>query len=535
MGFEIADARGLGADYAGDLVVYLEAGPNPITAEAWANYTPDPGWLLNTPRQPHFDVLNVLGSPYRPTGEFTFHTDQSGFTWMSVAAVQNRVYPFDPNDYASLSPPLTTSAQAGYALATPLPGTIQYNSNDKNHENIHYAEHADGSRKLQHYVTDPWGNVYILKSVNSANDTAEKVAAAVDAAVLPEGWEKSSGYLDQNVSYLPIYSGNLSHANEFRDSADSAWMQIGWGRSGITLPAVVGEGMPIWGGSDSGLVLGTVRDDLIHGGGGDDRVEGGLGSDTLWGDAGSDTLIGGAGDDRLIGGEGRDVAYFAAAHTPGLGLVERSQGSVLVEGADTLEGVEILVFSNGTSVVTRDSALDPAGFDESAYLASNPDVAAAVQGGVFASAHDHYQRVGYAEGRAGAPDPAVDQAYYLEVNADVAAAVQAGQFASALDHFIRIGRAEGRDPTPLFDSGFYLTSNPDVAAAVAGGGIASAYDHYQSFGAGEGRSASPYFDTARYGEANPDVVAAGMNALDHFLTFGLFEGRTGYLTDDWGG
>jgi len=318
MGFEIADARGLGADYAGDLVVYLEAGPNPITAEAWANYTPDPGWLLNTPRQPHFDVLNVLGSPYRPTGEFTFHTDQSGFTWMSVAAVQNRVYPFNPNDYASLSPPLTTSAQAGYALATPLPGTIQYNSNDKNHENIHYAEHADGSRKLQHYVTDPWGNVYILKSVNSANDTAEKVAAAVDAAVLPEGWEKSSGYLDQNVSYLPIYSGNLSHANEFRDSADSAWMQIGWGRSGITLPAVVGEGMPIWGGSDSGLVLGTERDDLIHGGGGDDPIHGLGGNDTVWGDADNDVVYGNAGDDvlygnmgvdTLYGGQGADVAY----------------------------------------------------------------------------------------------------------------------------------------------------------------------------------------------------------------------------------
>ena len=35
MGFEIADLRGLGADYMGQMVVYLAAGDNPITAEEW--------------------------------------------------------------------------------------------------------------------------------------------------------------------------------------------------------------------------------------------------------------------------------------------------------------------------------------------------------------------------------------------------------------------------------------------------------------------------------------------------------------------
>src|SRR3546814_8560555 len=103
----------------------------------------------------------------------------------TMAAVQNRVFPCVAGDYASLDPPPTTSAQAGYALATPLPGTIQYNSNDKNHENIYRATDADGAPKVQYYVTDPWGNVYILKSVNAANDPAEEVAEAVEAAELP--------------------------------------------------------------------------------------------------------------------------------------------------------------------------------------------------------------------------------------------------------------------------------------------------------------------------------------------------------------
>lgn len=318
MAFEIADMRGLGADLTGEMVVYIESGDNPITAEAWASYTADPGWIENTPRKSQFDVLNVLGSPYQPTGQFTFHTDSQGYTWKAVSAVQNRAYPFDADDYAAYDPPLTTSAAAGYGLSTPLPGTIQYNSNDKNHENIYYALDGNGAAKTQYFVTDPWGNTYILKSVNAANDTPDKVAAAVDAAVLPEGWAKSTGTLAEDTSYFPVYSGDTAHANEFRDSADSAWMQIGFGSSGVTLPAMVGDGVPIWGGSDGGLLLGTAAADEMHGGDGGDTVTGSDGADTIWGDAGgdvvygnrgADTLSGSAGADFLHGGQDADVLY----------------------------------------------------------------------------------------------------------------------------------------------------------------------------------------------------------------------------------
>src|SRR3546814_21175774 len=106
-----------------------------MTAEAWSSYTADPGWTLNTPRQSQFDVMNVLGSPYVGTGMFTYHTDSLGYTWMAVAAVQNRVFPFVAGDYAFLDQPPTTSAQAGYAMATPLPGNNQDNRNDKNNQN----------------------------------------------------------------------------------------------------------------------------------------------------------------------------------------------------------------------------------------------------------------------------------------------------------------------------------------------------------------------------------------------------------------
>lgn len=306
MGFEIADLRGLGADYKGQMVVYLASGDNPITEEAWATYTPDPGFILNTPRQPKFDTLNVLGSPFQPTGSFTTITDSQGFTWLAVAAVENRVWPFDADDYAGHSPPITSSAQAGFLVPTPLPGTIQYNGNDKNHENIYRAEDSEGNPQVQYFVTDPWGNVYILKSVNAANDTPEEIAAAVAAAALPEGWTKSSGYLDKDTTYLPAWSGDVAHANEFRDSADSAWMQIVWGKKGYTLAAKIGDGLEIWGGETDDLVKGNPEDNIIHGAGGDDLIFGWRGDDLITGDAGNDDLRGGRGNDSLLGGEGSD-------------------------------------------------------------------------------------------------------------------------------------------------------------------------------------------------------------------------------------
>jgi len=347
MGFEIADLRALGADYTGQMVVYLAAGANPISEAAWETYQPDPGFMLNTPRAGQFDVLNVLGSPYQPTGSFTFYTDSAGYTWQAVAAVENRVYPFDAADYEGSSPPITTSAQAGYQLSTPLPGTIQYNSNDKNHENVYYAKDAAGNPILQYFVTDPWSNVYILKSVNAANDTPDKVAAAVDAAVLPsEDWVKSSGYLANDQSYLPTYSGNVAHANEFRDSADSAWMQISWGSLGITLPAVVGEGMPIWGGSSDDYLVGTDADDEIHSGGGDDTIAGVDGSDRISGDAGNDRIEGGNGTTTAVF-FGTSIEYSIQYMPTSIVVTDSVVGR---DGTDTLINVQSLEFSDGIIV-----------------------------------------------------------------------------------------------------------------------------------------------------------------------------------------
>ena len=66
-GYEIAYTGDLGDDLKGAMVVYLAAGSNPMTAQAWQTYVPPPDYSLNTPRVTWFNKLNLLGSPYVPT------------------------------------------------------------------------------------------------------------------------------------------------------------------------------------------------------------------------------------------------------------------------------------------------------------------------------------------------------------------------------------------------------------------------------------------------------------------------------------
>lgn len=84
-------------------------------------------------------------------------------------------------------------------------------------------------------------------------------------------------------------------------------------------------------------------------------------------------------------------------------------------------------------------------FDESYYLAINPDVQAVVNAGVFSSGREHFELYGLAEGRVQV-SPLYNEQFYLQNNPDVAAAVAARVFSSGLQHYIQYGEAEGRSP-----------------------------------------------------------------------------------------
>jgi glycosyltransferase involved in cell wall biosynthesis len=154
--------------------------------------------------------------------------------------------------------------------------------------------------------------------------------------------------------------------------------------------------------------------------------------------------------------------------------------------------------------VTRavDSLELPKGFDPTAYLTLNPDVAAHGADPVH-----HYLNYGRHEGRAYSPS---DSAGFEDARLDVLP-----------DEF---------DPTA------YLMLNPDVAAS----GVDPVH-HYLNYGRHEGRAHSRSdvarlgdvhgdalpngFDRAAYLILNPDVAANGADPAHHYLNFGRLEGR----------
>lgn len=305
MGYEIADTTGLGDDLKGQMVVLLEAGSNPMTDEAWATYVPPPGYVLNTPRFGWFNELHVLGSPYVPTGEITMVTTSDGYTWESVAAVQRSVYPYIP---LTVDGNTLTPQEIAYSISTPPPGMVLVDSNDKNHENVYYGTQGLNASlaRMQYFVQDLWGNTYILKSLNAANSTPALVEQAVADAILPLGWTKPEARsFSEDVVFGPSYSGagdSIAHANEFRDSSDSAWMQIEWGTSGMTLNAAAEGGLPIWAGQLGGRLLGSHNDDVMYGAQGDDLFFAGRGNDSLDGGRGLNyAFFSGKQDQYLVG------------------------------------------------------------------------------------------------------------------------------------------------------------------------------------------------------------------------------------------
>lgn len=83
--------------------------------------------------------------------------------------------------------------------------------------------------------------------------------------------------------------------------------------------------------------------------------------------------------------------------------------------------------------------------DESWYLATYPDVAAAVRKGALKSAREHYIRAGYFENRLPA-SIMVDEEWYINEYPDVLTAIKSGALSSAQQHFERNGFKEGRLP-----------------------------------------------------------------------------------------
>jgi hypothetical protein len=334
--FEIADVTDAGDDgFQGYTRVWLAYGDNAITAEEWDTYEPSPGYIRNTARNLEFNDENTLSSPGLPEPDIEVETID-GYTWKFIAQTQSAMWPYTETAF----PGTINAYHAAFATVTPPAGTIRFSSNEKNQEMIWWAREGnspEGSLIQRYFITDEWGNRYIMGTTGVENDA--DIATSFNSTVLPQGWTKSIGNLAENLILAPAYgAGDQAHFNLFRESADNAFFQFEWGVSGSSVAAQI-AGMPIWGGPASDAILGRVGDDnLIHGAEGDDVISALGNNDDIYGDIGTDTVVlqGLLSDYQVLGWaeQGAELRLF------GFGVTK------------SLRDTEFLRFSDGSMIAT---------------------------------------------------------------------------------------------------------------------------------------------------------------------------------------
>ena len=128
-------------------------------------------------------------------------------------------------------------------------------------------------------------------------------------------------------------------------------------------------------------------------------------------------------------------------------------------------------------------------------------------------------------------DNCFDEQFYIKGNEDVAKAVKEGQIKSGREHYEKFGKYENRNPGIAFDAKQYLEENKDVKEAVEkSSGKFTAIDHFLTYGDREGRSGNTeFFNVGAYLETNKDVAKEVSNkkigAFEHALIYGAKEGR----------
>ncbi len=343
-GYEVAYTGDIGSNFQGFVYVYIDYGSNPIASdEEFRAFNCGESWVQNTPRNAVFDYANTLGSPDVAAGSLLPYTDCQGHTWGLIVQNISYIWPFESSAYPAPQP--VNGWQAGQTGVYVPPAQVKYSSINKNQLILFTKNNKDGNPILRFFVTDQWGNVYIIKSSNAADQTTEQIAARFESAVFPAGWSKSRGYLAQDLYSSPVYNnyGNESYPSaifmDLRDNVDLGYSMIYWngGNGGSVAQQAIPTG-----------VLPLV---ITEAGG---RINGTSSNDQMYGSSGNDLFYPYAGDDIIDGGSGYNGVVFELSSS--LYVISTANGIAIVSGLDgvkTLTNIQYLVFSDKQVILSR--------------------------------------------------------------------------------------------------------------------------------------------------------------------------------------
>ncbi len=156
----------------------------------------------------------------------------------------------------------------------------------------------------------------------------------------------------------------------------------------------------------------------------------------------------------------------------------------------------------------REALIADGQFDSDWYLAEYPDVKL-----LGMDPAEHYVRFGAVLGRKPAPPATTRGAPARPPAHEAALAVGHGRTGASATPFPHLG------PGYAFCDDIYLSTYPDLATTDG-----KLLDHFITLGFAEGRSGT-YFDGEWYLDKNRDVAQSGMGAYDHYRQAGRDEGR----------
>ena len=121
------------------------------------------------------------------------------------------------------------------------------------------------------------------------------------------------------------------------------------------------------------VIVGTVLNDILRGGGGGDRIDGAAGNDMLFGDDGDDIVNGGDGDDQITGGNGSD--QLDGGNGDDIFLVGQSGGVDGVEGGYGINSIQAVTdnVEIGLSAIANVRAINSNGFINVSVVGTQAD------------------------------------------------------------------------------------------------------------------------------------------------------------------